>query len=488
MSKCPAFGVSLNLLLLLWVCPAAHAASSRCEAAIAPGGHAPTAADPYPLEAAGWGPELGNGLMASRWAEDWSGMRAAGEARPFKAIPLGGEASLTLGAEARLRYDAFDNGQLSRGNHDRQGLLRAVLGADVRLTSNVRLYGEVGSGQVDGRRDSAGANFQNDASLQQLFVDARGYAGETLVGAMLGRQEFAEGPRQLISLSDGPNLHRSWNGVRLYAHGQRARVGAYQLRATALAPGAFDERVNAGERLGGLNASLILSSGAGPNAYLEPFWIHSEKPGFRSGGHLGLDERDTLGVRLWGRRGALKFDWTLAQQSGHWGNRDIQAWGLFSLYSLALSSQGWKPRLTAHIDLASGGAYGRGTHNGFNPLYASSNYLGEGGFLSLSNLLLIAPGMAVSPTATTQLAIEYGFARRLDDKDAVYAGGMRAYAGTQQVTGHRIGDLTRIAGSWNLSQQLSLLFNYEHLAAGDVLQGAGLPSGRYATVGATYRY
>jgi len=90
-----------------------------------------------------------------------------------------------------------------------------VLGADLRLSPILRFYGELGTGQVDGRRDAAKANFQNDLSLQQLFLDARGYAGSTLVGAMLGRQEFFDGPRQLISVSDGPNLHRSWNGVRL---------------------------------------------------------------------------------------------------------------------------------------------------------------------------------------------------------------------------------------------------------------------------------
>jgi hypothetical protein len=67
---------------------------------------APIPADPYPLSAAGWGPELANGLLASRWAEDWTGMRAAGHAPPLKAMPIGNEASLTLSGEARLRYDS----------------------------------------------------------------------------------------------------------------------------------------------------------------------------------------------------------------------------------------------------------------------------------------------------------------------------------------------------------------------------------------------
>lgn len=118
-------------------------------------------------------------------------MRGAGNASPLKAMPLVRESSLTLHSEVRLRYDSHENDQLVRGNDYQQGLLRGMLGADLRCNSNLRAYGEIGTGQVAARHSAAPANFQNDASLQQLFVDARGYFGSTLIGAMAGRQEFA---------------------------------------------------------------------------------------------------------------------------------------------------------------------------------------------------------------------------------------------------------------------------------------------------------
>lgn len=457
--------------------------------AATPSTASPIPADPYPLIAAGWGPDAGNGLFFSRWAEDWTTMREAGNAPPFKAMPLGGEASLTLSAEARLRFDAFDDGQLTRGNDYEQALFRGILGADLRFNPNLRVYGEIGTGQIEGRRSVAVANFQNDASIQQLFVDARGYVGSMLVGAMVGRQEFADGPRQLISVSDGPNIHRTWNGARFYAHSQRFRLGAFDLRATRQARGSFDEEINHAERLQGINASFVVSPGSRPNTFFDPFWIHSENPTFRSGGRTGLDNRDTYGARLWGRRGDLKFDITLARQTGQYMNRDIDAWGLFAVQSVALSDKGWKPRLVAHLDVASGGgAYGTGTLKGFHQLYASSNYLGEGQFLSLSNLLMIAPGISVTPTPRTNLSVEYGFARRLNEDDAAYAGGMRAYAGTQNVSGHEIGGLLRVVSSWSATEHLTLFLNYEYLAAGDVLKRVRLPSGSYSNVGATFRY
>jgi hypothetical protein len=446
--------------------------------------------DSYPAAAAGWGPPAGRGLFVSRWAEDWAGARAAGAAPPFKAMPLGGDASLTVGAEVRLRHDAFANAQLTEGNDYRQTLLRGALGADVRLDRRLRVYGEVATGQIGGRRRVAPPNFQNDASVQQLFVDARGHAGAMLLGAMVGRQEFADGPRQLVSLSDGPNVHRTWNGVRLYAHARRFRLGAFDLRVTRQARGAFDEAVDRAERLRGFNGSLLVAHGpAGANVYLDPFWIHSEHPAFRSGGRIGPDERDTFGARLWGRRGTVAFDWTLARQTGRSQQRGVGAWGLFAVQSLALSGQGWRPRLDLRADVASGGGTREtGRLAQFNPLYASSAYLGEGQFLGLANLLTVAPGLSVSPTPRTGLSLEYALARRLARGDAVRAGGMRAYEGTQNIPGRAIGGVLRVAGTRLVGERVTLFFTHEHLVAGDVLDRAGLPSGSYGHIGATLRY
>lgn len=454
-----------------------------------PGAGSPTPVDPYPMAAAGWGGEAGNGRYVIRWAEDWSGARAAGVAPRFKAIPLGDEGSLTFSAETRLRYDLYDNAQLVRDVDYQRGLFRGVVGADLRLNRRIRVYGEIGVGQVEGREDLVGANFRNDAALQQLFVDVREDRGANLFGAMIGRQEFADGPRQLISISDGPNLHRSWNGVRLYAHGERVRFGAFDFRATRLGQGAFDEAINHAERLQGVNASFIVSRPGGPNTYLEPFWFHTENPAYRVGGVAGADDRDTLGARLWGRRGDLRFDWTVAHQGGDHIGRPIEAWGLFLNQTVSLSDRGWKPRLSGRIDIATGGdGHGRRVVKGFNPLYASSNYLGDGQFLSLSNLVLIAPGMTVSPTRRTSVSLEYGLARRLDRNDAAYAGQMRPYAGSREVSGREIGGLLRVGASWEATKNLTLSLDFEHMTPGDVLHQIDAPGGSYGYVAATYRY
>lgn len=446
--------------------------------------------------------DRGRTLNPYGWTTIRAGLTAALlGAAPSPAMALAAAepqlALIALNAEARLRYDSFNNAQAMQGNDHQQTLLRGILAASLRVGQHLRVHGEAGTGQVWGRRDIAGANFQNAASLQQFYVDASTSMGNASFGATVGRQEFADAPKQLLSVGDGPNLHRSWNGVRLYAVAGWLRASAFDLRATRLGRGQFDESINHGERLQGLNANLSMPGSSETALSLDPFWLHSENPAFRVGGRIGLDARDTVGLRLWGRHGRLALDWTLARQTGRHsppsaGNgrgRRIDAWALFTVHSLALSGTGWKPRLTARLDIASGGSSGgSGTLRGFNQLYASSNYLGEGQFLSLNNLVMVTPGLSLTPTERTRLSAEYGLARRYSEQDAAYAGGMRTYAGTQDVAGREIGGLLRVVGSWSPQPALTLTLNLERFNAGTVLKRAGLPSGGYAYLGATYRY
>src|SRR5690606_12180348 len=135
--------------------------------------------------------EAGNGLYYSRWAEDWTAMRAAGTAPSLKALPLGAGTTLTLSTETRLRYD---NGATTTGADMQQGLLRSVVGADLRFNAGLRVYAELGSGYSGGSGNATTANFDNKQALQQLFIDARTSLGSRPLGAMIGRQEFADGP------------------------------------------------------------------------------------------------------------------------------------------------------------------------------------------------------------------------------------------------------------------------------------------------------
>lgn len=448
----------------------------------------PRSREPFPAHAAGFGPPAGGGLFHCRWAEDWSEARTRGTAPPGKAMPLAHGVSLTVSAESRARVNRYTNARLRAGDDATEGLWRGVLGADLRFGEHVRVYGEFASGSIRGGLDEPAPNFANDLAVSQAFVDVRGNPGGLLVGAMLGRQEFADGPRQLLSLSDGPNLHRTWNGVRGYVHGERARVSAFALWATHLGADGFDESVDEGQRLHGVTGSIVLAGGErGAGTFVEPFWLHSRVPDVRVHGRLHDDRRDTLGVRLFGRAGRFGFDATAAQQLGSHGDRAVAAWGAFSRQDVLLADVPWQPRATLRVDVASGGGPHGGVHT-FQPLHASSNYVSEGRLLALANLVLVGAGVTMAPTADSRLSAEWAVARRFASDDAVHGGGLRAYPGTASVGGAEIGWLLRVEGRWNGPANLVVACGYERLVAGEVLGRAGLPGADYAFASVTIRY
>ncbi len=382
-----------------------------------------------------------------------------------------------MSAEARLRYEVRE--ELGQGAAAGRWLARGRLGGEVRADSDLRGYVEIASGDVSAGRRGAAPNFRNELSLQQFWLELPIGGGSRAAGAVIGRQEFDDAPKQLISVSDGPNIHRTWNGLRLYAKEKGMKFGAFAFRATQLGRHGFDEGVSRTERLAGITASLPIP-GAGNALSLDPFWFRTEK---------SESARDTIGARFVGRHGRLSVDWTAAVQSGHYEARHVQAWAFFASQSLELTGWRWNPRLGLRIDAASGGGLDRDRPTGsFDQLYASSSYLGEGLFLSASNLFMVSPGLSFFPTARSKIAVDYGFARRLDERDAVYAGQMRPYPGTGTVAGHEIGGLFRIAFNWSASPRVVVGLDYEHLTRGDVLVRAHLPSQRYAHGSVSYRY
>ena len=119
---------------------------TRCVGTLEAGAQTPAPVDPYPLMAAGWGPELGNALMASRWAEDWSGRKADGHAPGLKSIRLGDSADLTLGAEIRLRHALSDNARLAKTGSQNGARLT------YRYRGDYRTHRETESGSLIGMK------------------------------------------------------------------------------------------------------------------------------------------------------------------------------------------------------------------------------------------------------------------------------------------------------------------------------------------------
>ncbi|GAB3066106.1 alginate export family protein [Stenotrophomonas tumulicola] len=466
------------------------------EAAGVPHGAVPAAAKAEPTEvhesefpviAMGNGPRMGKRYYLARWAEDWSAPTSSDD--PFaslKHIGLGAPGRyLTLNGQLRLRENSVNGPGLTDAAQTDQFLLRAHLGADLHLGRHLRLYGELLSAQMDGHNLARTATAQNDLDLLQGFVEVDGNAGGAHVGARVGRQDFVDVSPVLFSRRESLNVPLTHNGIRLYAVWPRFRLGLFELTPTSPREGTFDDHRSDTEKLRGINGSVALDAAGG--RFVDPFFYRYENSAKRWGGQVGMDRRDTSGIRLWGSAGAWQYDWTLAHQSGTFAGRDVDADAIFTRTDRAIGDFRWKPRLGVRADSASGGgSYTGGTLRAFNYGVGHSPYFADNNYLAPVNMLSIAPNLSVQPASNVRITLEWAHVRRRDEQDAVYNGAGIAYAGTENVPGKDVGRIARLSGNWSLDDHLSLSTFINYVEAGDVLRRAGYRDSFYTAVWASY--
>lgn len=448
----------------------------------------------YPLAAQGWGGRTGPETWMSRWVEDWRPQATAGRAPGrfdgLKYIPLNdaGDVYLTLSTEHRFRTNYLDNPGLRAGSSQQQWMYRGFLGADLHLGERVRAYAELAHGTLDGRNTTRPVSQHNDLTLQQAFVDVTGQWGNAETGVRIGRQDFSDGPIPLVSVRENPNIHFRLDGVRAWAIAPTRRINVFEYRYVDEQPGVFGEGTEQRKRFRGAVAGFRLD-GALSGLYLEPFWYGARDDDRRWGTTVGREERDFLGMRLWGTRGAMTMDASVVHQSGDFDGRDIRAFAAFSNLRWALSDTGMKPALGLHADISSGGgAYGDGTLRNASFLFGTVPYFSFASFVGGTNLIDVAPTFQFAPTANTTVALEWEWLWRHRADDAVYSGGGTPYAGTELVDGRRIGHLLRLNSTWRLSRYWSLTGRAERLFAGPVLEAAGYGDATFVGAWATFRF
>jgi hypothetical protein len=466
----------------------------------------PTIATTYPAAGAGLGPRTGY-YYVSRWAEDWSFLRdrpkdAKGDPfDPLKYIPIAadGEVYLSLSDEERARLNYTTNPGLKQRQNPDQELLRSVVGADLHLGDHFRIYGELGSDQQWGANKSFGSTstvvspvYRNDVLVQQLFGEVRGNLAGATMGAMVGRQEFQDGPPVFIGLRPASNVYTVENGVRLYANWSFMRVDLFSFRSTNYNLYGFDDGILDSERIKGIATSFAVPRTKTPlgetSLFFDPFYYRYRDDDKKWGPTTGLEERNIYGARLWGTVGNLTLDVTEVREDGSYINRAISAYGSFALAEYQLSDSGLRPRIGFHTDYGSGGgAYGTGTLHDFNYLTGSTPYISWGFFVAPENLQTFAPFARINPTPKLRLTAEVEMLRRPDQYDAVYMY-TGPYAGTQLVRGHDIGTLDRSDAAWSISRHWSANLYFEYLHRGAVLEEAGLNSSTYFGGALTFKF
>jgi Alginate export len=164
---------------------------------------------------------------------------------PIKYVPFGTAEGryLSVGGEVRPFFEFFRNEEWGSIPGDNRYLLqRYMLHLDVHWNRRMRLFGQLKSGIETGRRGGPRPVGEDKLDVHQPFLDI------TLVSSKarsltfrVGRQEMSFGHQRLVNYREGPNLRRSFDGLRATFRTEAWTLDAFATKPVRNEAGFFDD-------------------------------------------------------------------------------------------------------------------------------------------------------------------------------------------------------------------------------------------------------
>lgn len=425
----------------------------------------------FSLESFGKGSE--NTFNSNRWQEDYQSLakqphRTAYESLKYlPLLPNRDDIYLSLGGNFRERLNSYNNDLFGLFDHAEgtQFLHRFLVHADFQATKHFRAFIQMGSYLSNHGGLEIGTFDNNSIDLQQAFVDLN-YAALSL---RVGRQEYAMGSSRLISVREGQNVRRSFDGVHVALKNTLVDMEAFGFEEVKVAPYGFDDKGNTKEKLWGLNSKWAFKP---TNAEL--YYVGLQRKNAKYQNIIADETRHSFGARLFGKQAGWDWNYEGIYQAGIYGPLTINAWTVASISGYTFNSLKWRPRFSLSANIASGDDNAKDNQlNTFNPLYPNLSYFEEAAMLAPQNFFNIMPNLAIQPLATIRLSVDWNFFWRLSKNDAVYVRGLKPLTQTLGVNGQFVTHAISANMEWEINKHLSLGLSYSHFFAGQVITEAG---------------
>lgn len=416
-----------------------------------------------------------------RYDEDFSALRDTTKGQdyldPLKFIPLdaAADAWLTLGGEARLRYEFYHNSLWGQGPQDNDGYIleRLMLHADLHLNDSVRFFTQLKSGWENGREGGPRPTDEDHLDLNQAFLDVKLPVTEGQAFTLrLGRQEMSFGSSRLISFREAPNVRLAFDGLRAIFETDGWRIDALAVEPVQTRAGTFDDGNDSHQKLWGLYAVAPVPTL--PGGHLDIYYLGLERDAARFDQGTAREERHTVGTRVWGKASGWGYDFEFLYQFGTFGPNNIAAWSVASDTGYTFATAPLQPRLSLKADIISGDRDPhRGTLNTFNALFPRGAYFNESALIGPANLIDIHPSIELKHSRSVSISLDWDFFWRESTQDGIY-GPAGNLVRSGQTTDHRyLGNQPSIRTDWRTSRHCSLGATYAHFFSGKSIGETG---------------
>ena len=406
----------------------------------------------------------------SRQDEDWSVLRdPAWRTELFdgvKFIPLNraGSSWLTLGGEARERYEYFENANWGSGPQDNNGyfLHRFMLHADAQAGENFRFFAQFKSGLESDRDGGPRPVDRDDFDVHQLFADVRLPLADTgSLTIRLGRQELAFGSQRLVSVRESPNVRQSFDGARATLLSDGWQLDAFAARPVETKSGALDDGPDPDTKFWGVYG--VAPFPLLPDAKADFYYLGLERDSADFDQGTARERRHSVGTRLWGKHSGWDWNFEFVYQFGDFGSGAISAWTAASDSGLTFGQAPWRPRIGFKADVTSGDRNPNDRDlQTFNPLFPRGAYFGETGLIGPANHIDLHPSVELHPARSVTLTTDADFFWRESRRDGVYNSGLNV-ARSGVIGGSRyVGAQTAAQIEWRLQRHFTWTANYTH--------------------------
>jgi hypothetical protein len=433
-----------------------------------------------------------------RYDEDWSYLRDP-ERRTdpldrLKYISLNDNGwYVSLGGEARWRYEYFSEFAFGAGPQDKNGywLQRYLLHADWHLGKRVRVFTQLQSGIEQGRTGGPRLTDDDRLELHQAFADLKFGHERNSVVLRLGRHEMDLGAGRLISSGEGLNVKRSFDGARLIWKTRRWITNAQVDKLTEVKLGNFNDTPNPGLTYWGVGTTRSRPKHrAGESAFY--IGLDRKRGLFDQG--VGREIRHTLGLRSYGQYESFDYNLDAFLQLGKFhalsGNSNIRAWAVSSDLGYLLSHSRVRPRLGVRADITSGDRNPKdNVLQTFNPLLPGTTYSDTIGLIGAPNSIGLFPNLRLVPLKGAIVTVGSAFFWRQSTRDGIYSINVAPLRPGQLSSARYVGAQPSVRIDWPIQRHWSYALVVSGFQTGRFLKET--PPGKvtsYVTSWVTFRF
>jgi Alginate export len=379
----------------------------------------------------------------------------------------------TFGLDLRARYEGLQNNNFLESADDGYLWLRAMPRVDLHA-GPFRFFAQPIAGYAVGVEPAAGAIDQTGLDLLQGFAEVQiGMGRVSALTVRGGRALVALGSERLVGTRYGPNSPQSFDGFRASFRRPHMMIDLLHVRPVLTGVEDFDDRTSKTKRLKAVYGTIGDPSAIG----LDIYWLNYRDQEALYGGVRAIETRSTYGLRYYGSKGAVGWNWEAMLQGGRFDNKRISAWSVATETSIALSDLPLRPRIRMRANIASGDRNPDDRKLGtFNAMFPKGKYFGELSPLGPRNIYNVQPDISFDLNTALNLSLAFGMFWRASIDDGIYDLPGNEIRSARDGRARSIGKQSEIAMEWQVQPSMSYAASFSLFRPGRYLRQAGAKS------------